>query len=369
MKSNSREIWEVSAPALTNTPNGSRVTAQVAGAPLWFESPDAELRVSAEAYATLMFVPAVIANARIEPASPLDATWLANTRSVPVLLNDWWGCSCEYPLPEVAAAESCTPASAISAQFFSGGVDSMYTLLQTADEIDALVFVHGCDIDIDDHHRAAEFEGSFRTLAAQTGKQAIVVRTNARHHPMFRNFPWEKTHGAALAAVGHVLSDTLGSVRIASSWTYSNSHPWGSHWELDPHWSDSRLQVEHSDATLSRQEKIAMIANEPLAQQYLRVCWENLSDAGNCCRCVKCLRTMLSLHAHGVLDHFLTFDRNVDLAERLDAVPFISANLHERARDQLSELQNYPDLYAALERLIERQPRRWWSPRRWLRRH
>ncbi len=365
MNHTSQQNWIVSAPVLTHGPNSSRVTAQVAGAPLWFESPDTVLRASAEAFATIMFVPAVMANARVQLDSPLDAAWLVNTRTVPALLNDWWGYPDEYPLREVTAAEASTPESARCAQFFSGGVDSMYAFLQAGDEIDTLIFVHGFDIEIDDHHRAAEFEQSLRALAAQSGKQAIIVRTNARHHPLFRTVSWEKTHGAALAAVGHVLSSTVGSVRIASSWTYSNSHPWGSHWELDPRWSGSRLQVEHADATLSKQEKIAIIANEPLAQQYLRVCWENLSEAGNCCHCVKCLRTMLSLRAHGVLDKFVTFDQNVDLAKRLDAVSFISANLHERARAQLSELQDYPELQAALQRLIERQPRRWWSPRRW----
>jgi hypothetical protein len=116
------------------------------------------------------------------------------------------------------------------------------------------------------------------------------------------------------------------------------------------------MRIEHTDATLSRQQKIAVIAAEPISQRYLRVCWENLSPSGNCCRCAKCLRTMLSLKAHGVLDKYTTFERDADLVDRLDALPGLSTSLHGRAREQLAELADFPELQAALRRLIERRP-------------
>jgi hypothetical protein len=239
---------------------------------------------------------------------------------------------------------------------FSGGVDSMYELLRSMHDIDALVFVHGFDVDIADRHRAAAFEASLRRLAEQTNKRAIVLRTNARRHRLFRTFDWERTHGAALAAAGHVLSDEVGALRIASSWAYSEPEPWGTRWDLDPRWSSARLEIEHADASLTRRQKIAAIAAQPLAHQHLRVCWENLTPAGNCCRCTKCLRTMLSLKAHGMLDRFETFEHDADLVARLDAVPWMSAKLRGCARAQLDELLERPDLRAALERLIEREP-------------
>ena len=68
---------------------------------------------------------------------------------------------------------------------------------------------------------------------------------------------------------------------------------------------------------------------------------------------------MLSLKAHGTLELFETFDRDVDLVARLDAVPGMSMKLRGRARAQLGELQALPELRAALERLIDRgAPRR-----------
>jgi hypothetical protein len=353
-----RGRWRISNPLVEQTPGGSRVSAIVAGAPLWFESPDAALQAAPEAFATLMFLPALMAGARLQSSAALDETWLAGTRSIPPLLREWWGYSDAYPLSASAASAPSAPRASGRALMFSGGVDSMYEFLRSMTEIDALVFVHGFDIAIDDRHRADAFEASLRRLAAQTNKRAIMLRTNARRHRLFRAFDWERTHGAALAAAGHVLSREIGTLRIASSWSYSEPEPWGSRWDLDPRWSSRLLEIEHADATLTRQQKIAAIAAEPLAHQHLRVCWENLTAAGNCCRCTKCLRTMLSLKSHGALDKFETFDRDADLVARLDAVPAMSSKLRGRARAQLDELQQWPELRAALERLIERQPPR-----------
>jgi hypothetical protein len=353
-----RREWRISQPTIAATPGGHRVSAIVAGAPLWFESPDARLHCSPEAFATLMFVPALMARAQLRATAPLDDAWLTSTQAVPGMLHAWWGYPDAYPVIATRAAGAGPVPSSRRALTFSGGVDSMYELLRSMPEIDALLFVHGFDIDIEDRHRADEFEKSVRRLAAQTAKQAIVLRTNARKHRLFRNFDWERTHGAALAAAGHVLTGHVGRVRIASSWTYAEPEPWGSRWDLDPLWSSTALRIEHADASLTRQQKIAAIAAEPLAHQHLRVCWENLTAAGNCCRCTKCLRTMLTLKAHGMLERFETFERDADLVARLDAVPAMSRKLRGRARAQLDELDEWPELRAALERLIEREPPR-----------
>ena len=231
----------------------------------------------------------------------------------------------------------------------------MYELINRRAEIDALVFVHGLDVDLADRHRAEVFERQLRELARECGKDAVLIRTNLRQHRCFRCADWEKAHGGALAAVGHVISGGFRQLRIASSWPYFDDHPWGSHWNLDPKFSSSRLSVEHADASLSRQQKIGFIAGQGIAQRYLRVCFENLSDSGNCSRCAKCLRTMLSLKAHGELANFPVFDRDADLVGRLNAVPYLGQSLRGRAAEQLEELADYPDLQAALARLIERR--------------
>ena len=56
-------------------------------------------------------------------------------------------------------------------------------------------------------------------------------------------------------------------------------------------------------------EKILwQIGKSQIALDNLRVCWENRESRFNCCKCEKCLRTMLNLHTAGVLDKCGTFN-------------------------------------------------------------
>ena len=49
-----------------------------------------------------------------------------------------------------------------------------------------------------------------------------------------------------------------------------------------------------------RFEKIQIIADWPQAMRHLRVCFENPASAANCCRCNKCVYTILSFRAADV---------------------------------------------------------------------
>ncbi len=69
--------------------------------------------------------------------------------------------------------------------------------------------------------------------------------------------------------------------------------------------------------TANRNEKIAFLADDSLAQKYLAVCGAEMDgadipyDVFNCSKCKKCIRTMFSLYAINKLDGFSkTFDTN-----------------------------------------------------------
>ena len=99
--------------------------------------------------------------------------------------------------------------------FFSLGVDSFYSLLRNnrdhpSDEktIDALFFVRGLDIAIDDPKVDALFGMSVlnaKRVAEQFRKTLLVASTNLRHFTN-RFVSWGKTcHGAALASIALAL--------------------------------------------------------------------------------------------------------------------------------------------------------------------
>ena len=65
--------------------------------------------------------------------------------------------------------------------------------------------------------------------------------------------------------------------------------------------STSELRIVSSGSEGSRLDKVAYIANNPIAQKYLHVC---VAESFNCGKCGKCLSTLLELDALSKLDNF-----------------------------------------------------------------
>lgn len=322
----------ISAPVLTRAIDGaSRVEANVDGTPTWFESRDAELTASPEAFASAFLGPALAAGRRLHIAAPLDATWRSNVASIlPVWLR-WWGyhADADTITCDGARTKSQPRSESWTASCFTGGADSFYTLLRSprASQIDRLLFVHGYDIPLADETRMAAWENDLRRVASAVGRPAIVVRTNLRLHPLFRQSNWERTHGGALAAAAHVLSGNVARLLIPSTYTYGHEQPWGSHHLTDGFWSSTELEVVHDDASINRRDKLRALADEPLAWDALRVCWEGRTPTGNCSMCEKCVRTMTVLHLCGRLEKFKTFDQTMPLARRIAGLKWLPPHL------------------------------------------
>lgn len=103
------------------------------------------------------------------------------------------------------------------------------------------------------------------------------------------------------------------------------SHSWANYFYLVA----KMLSTQNTDISISlpiqtRTDKTQMIINNPLTYKYLNVCWGYLAvDRGdmerekikniyiNCCRCDKCLRTLLTIDILGYKDKYSTiFDVN-----------------------------------------------------------
>jgi hypothetical protein len=299
-----------------------RVSADVGGETLWFESPDVELCPAPEAFGCALLVAALHDGRSLAVEGEVSARWLSNADRLLDVLHGWWGYPRLTPLA-AARADDEQPDTDKTALCFSGGVDSFYSLLHSGRRIDLLLTVHGYDIKLRDEARAFKFRSSLRAIAAELAVRPVFVRTNLREHPAFAGAPWEHTHGGALAAVGHLLGGSAGRLLVSSSYPFSNHVPWGTHWQTDPLWSSDRLEVIHAGAEHRRSDKLRAIAREPLVRRHLRVCWENLAPEGNCSRCEKCLRTRLLLADLGELDNFPVFEGVGTLARSLDSLPAI----------------------------------------------
>lgn len=313
---------DVGALRATAGPEGVRATARVGSAEAWFESPDLALEAAPEVFGSAFLLPAAAVGRALAFSDPVSAIWSAGSEALLQIAERWWGYSAEPPFG-VRKPERLTPCpnrADRTALCFSGGVDSFYSLLRRPGRVDLIVAGHGLDIPLADRARMSQFEASVRSVASTLGIQCAIVRTNLREHPDFMNVSWERTHGGALAAIGHALGAAADRLVISSTAPRADQYPWGSHWETDPLWGSARLTIEHFGDSIRRGEKLAAIGNEPLVRKHLRVCWENREGALNCSRCEKCIRTEVVLAMYGMLERFEVFESPATLPERIAGI-------------------------------------------------
>ena len=240
-------------------------------------------------------------------------------------LRLWKAWEPERTVPGIHAPVNCdTTANGdrCTASFFSGGVDSFFTVLyhdahpDTHARIDELITVWGFDIGVDRTDDIQYGRSRLNEVAEQLGRPRFDVWTNLRA-TRFGSVEWGRhTHGAALAAVGHFLSRRYRRIFIASSYSLANFHPWGSTPITDPNFSSSGLQFTHDGAGFERLEKVGYISTNQTALDYVHSCWRS-GTYHNCSACASCLRTMMAFAIHGALSNCKTFDVSQFSLEKL----------------------------------------------------
>ena len=332
-----------------------RVSANADGIPVWFESSDVELSPAAEAFGCALLLPALSEGSRLTIDAEVDSKWLSNIDQLLDIFDTWWGYPKLTPKVSYSRRNSSQQHARVTgtALCFSGGVDSFYTLLRSEQKIDALVTAQGYDVALQDTTRMSALRSSLQCIAAETKVRPIIIRTNLREHPVVDKTSWDRAHGGALAALGHLLNDSVDRLLISSSYAYVNSKPWGSHWQTDHLWSSERQQIDHVGMEVQRSGKLRAIAREPLVRQHLRVCWENRASQGNCSRCEKCLRTRLVLADCGELIHYPGFEGEESLAQHIDHLSALRGP-GKLFSDLLQRGRLTPEVAAAVRRLIKR---------------
>ncbi|MBR9766420.1 MAG: hypothetical protein GYB53_23625 [Rhodobacteraceae bacterium] len=201
----------------------------------------------------------------------------------------WWpGCRpVTVRTSGTAAPRAPVPGTGL---FYSGGVDSSFSLIEARDRVTALITLLGVDVPLSDTVESAAMEARTRALADKRGLEAIIIETDLRQkfHPFAG---WIEMHGGALAAIGHMLSEHFGELLIAASSDLGDFTPWGSHPHLDPLFSAPALEVVHHRPH-PRVEKIARVAEEGSMLPELRVCTQTSVNCGRCPKCNFVLRTL-----------------------------------------------------------------------------
>jgi len=147
-------------------------------------------------------------------------------------------------------------------------------------------------------------------------------------------------------------------VLIASDTDHETQVPSGISRLVDHLWSSERLEVVQAGGRHGRVERLRRIVDHPIVRRTLRVCWENHDGAYNCCRCRKCLITMIGLEALGVRGSFPTFpgDLDLDLLAEAELTQMIQLVMWEDTLDA-AQAAGRIDLAAPVARLVGRGKR------------
>ncbi len=278
---------------------------------IWFRTqnlPDGDYSNVALAAALL---PAMKMNLPLRLEGAVSPKLLEGVSKIKEVFNTWD----ESYNPVEIIPETIAPAKIEAergvASFFSGGVDSFYTLLKNQTEITHIILIHGFDYKPDFPGRT-EVVRNIRQIANALGKSLIEIDTNVREFgDDYVN--WLFYFGSVLASVALLLSTKFKKIFMPAADSYKSLSPCGSHILFDHLWAVEGLAIFHDGAEATRVKKMSRIVQNDVALSFLRVCWENKEGARNCGKCEKCLRTMLNLFVCGALGKCKTFDRPLDL--------------------------------------------------------
>lgn len=265
------------------------------------------LRPATEALFCLGLYPASEVGAALHLEGDIDNDLMLHSDLITDLFRSWWP-SCKQ-VKVLAQPTHCEPAPDVGGTglFFSGGVDSCFSLVEAQHRLTALITLIGVDVPLSDPAAVARLEAMTTSVAKAKGMTPIIIETDAstRFHPFAS---WIQHHGSVLAAIGYLLSDHINHVLIASSGDESTWHvPWGSHPALDPMFGSARLTIEHH-GLVARYDKIARIVADDILMQNLRVCNRARQNCGFCDKCTFAMRSLDILGAEARATTFPPFE-------------------------------------------------------------
>ncbi|MCF8261482.1 MAG: hypothetical protein K9J12_11965 [Melioribacteraceae bacterium] len=310
---------------------------------IYFESDSIRLNPNMESILSLLLLPAMVLKKQIETTETVSESFHSNLQNIQSIYRQWFIHQQlqEFSITNLPIRKNEQQKGKRIATFFSGGVDAFYTLIKNNSILTDIVFIRGFDIHQSNKYMLEKSSELIAKAGREFDKNVITIDTNARLF-IDKFITYGKSHGAILASVSHLLTNEIGMFFIPSTDPYGALVPYGSHPLLDPMWSSDRIKIIHDGCESTRLEKLKVISKNEFALNNLRVCFakkENQKEF-NCCTCEKCVRTMIGLHALGVLEKCKSFKKPLDLKNiyKIDVTP----NKKAGYSTLLYELEKFP---------------------------
>lgn len=362
---------------------------------IWFVSTDTHLSpiFPVHPFVAAAYLPAIMqGEERIVVQESLDPSFVANIEVVNAYAATWWKKTWGVVPPIIVEGTQLSsvtiPADRSAVCFFTGGLDSLYTLHKNLQvfpvghpwRISKAVFCYGLDTGLGgmnyesgaEKRKFAELHAVLGNYLNSVGVKPILVDTNVRTLNQDNDLYVRNFHGSYLASVAHFLSGVGRLFYIGSTLDVPNLIPWGSHPDIDENFSDVAVSIRHDGIEASRIKKIQRLIGWGVDLDVLHVCFVNPLGKLNCGACKKCRRSIVELLAVGAEDQAQRlFDKDsvsnaimdVTVGSFLDYVFLSDASdaFAQRGREQeASILSRKLAAYSASRRRVEE--RDWRGP-------
>lgn len=345
----------------------------------WIEFPEEhrdDISETADPWVTLMLPIAVMRGEAIQLDLPVDPLLLENLIGLQRIWKSWYpdlhhvGIDAPKRSPLARSADQQIRRKR-SAGFFSGGIDSLFTLSRHNDvalgqgtrAVDDLLCIAGFNTP------PGSIDGMRRHLgpiAERFRKHLFPIVTNIRYSTQPIETPYSNplrmiylAHGAVLATMAHLFGPRFDEIVIPGSDDYTNLEPYGSHPITDPLFSSRNLRLIQDGASFTRVERTAAVAASNTPLDGLHVCWQDW-ELGNCSRCTKCLYTMATLDVLGAAHRATSFDWSLYDCKTLGAmwIPGRTERIEFSRLIDEANRRNRPDIAATVLRSIDSSRRR-----------
>jgi hypothetical protein len=306
-------------------------------------------------------------------------------RAVNGIFADWYGNLAEISIEASGGfIPRWPPATGRTVSLLSGGVDGLYALrrnrlnypLDHPSSISACITLFGGNtFDVDEQGPVPERLTAFvslvqrlSALAEQERFELIPVLTNIRSLGLDYRAATKIGIGAGHIAVAQLFQGRFHQALFASDGDGPNPFPGASHPLLMPHFSTDALLVQGTENEVPRSEKIRSLADWEPGRRLMQPChYVTIPAEGriNCCRCEKCIRTMLVLIGLNRLQDVGAFVEKDVTPDMIQAIPIATLNKADLLMQSIPLLAavGRDDLIRAIRRRVLRFEFNNWSRR------
>src|SRR5262245_29391489 len=271
-----------------------------------------------DAFAAALLLVAMSAGEDLEIVPPVSRRLALQLPRLRDIFHTWWPQMACIDVKVAPRSDPSVRQPQSGATFYSGGVDSFYTLLKyrrggskLSMPLTHAVYMRGVEVEREKAEGVDRTEEWVRNVASADGVDLIVGETDIRTKLQDNHYLDYDRHyqGSALAAVALGLTGNLGFVCIPSAFSYNHLIAHGSTPLCDEMYSTDDLYILHDGSESSRPNKLMSILkwDQDLVLNHLRVCIWNKGGAYNCGKCYKCVRTAIPLYVLGLWDKAKTF--------------------------------------------------------------